>query len=84
MLEVLNLAENIFSSIPRWLGRQLKNLLALSLRSNNICGIRRDLNRLSTLHILDFSVSNLSGKIPECVSNLAAMSQGWSFDPYFY
>ncbi|XVE68728.1 hypothetical protein DITRI_Ditri09bG0092600 [Diplodiscus trichospermus] len=60
--------------IPSWMGEKLPELIIISLQTNRFHGpIPEEFCSLSSLQILDVSHYNLSGNIPTCISNLAAM-----------
>nr|XP_043626037.1 receptor-like protein EIX2 [Erigeron canadensis] len=76
-LTLLCLGSNKFSgNVPAWIGENLSELYALSLRSNNFVGpIPSQLCWLENLQILDLSINKLNGTIPSCLNNLTAMVQ---------
>ncbi|KAH7537276.1 hypothetical protein FEM48_Zijuj03G0075600 [Ziziphus jujuba var. spinosa] len=74
-LTSLDLSENSFTAIPKWMGTSLLNLTILILRSNNLSGhIPLELCSLTALQILDVADNNLSGTMPKCFDNLKAMT----------
>ena len=53
----------------------MSSLKQLRLRGNIFIGdIRKQLCRLSHLHILDLAVNNLSGSIPQCLGDLITLT----------
>ena len=86
MLKVIDFGHNMITgSIPRWVGKDLPNLMVLGLRSNKLEGkIPHELCGLSELQIVDVADNNLSGTIPSCFGNFSAMARRpQSEDPIF-
>ena len=77
LLKFVDLGNNKFSgSVPAWIGEGLPLLNILILRSNKFGGsISVNLCWLKYLRILDLSVNNISGTIPQCFNNFTAMAQ---------
>ncbi|KAJ6764864.1 RECEPTOR-LIKE PROTEIN 12 ISOFORM X1 [Salix koriyanagi] len=75
MLKFLDLGENRLSGeIPPWIGESLSSLMFLSLQSNEFIGsIPPHICQLRNVRILDLSLNNITGAIPECLNNLTAM-----------
>uniref|UniRef100_A0A6N2KG07 Leucine-rich repeat-containing N-terminal plant-type domain-containing protein n=1 Tax=Salix viminalis TaxID=40686 RepID=A0A6N2KG07_SALVM len=75
MLKFLDLGENRLSGeIPAWIGESLSSLMFLSLQSNEFIGsIPPHICQLRNVRILDLSLNNITGAIPECLNNLTAM-----------
>ncbi|KAL6973086.1 hypothetical protein U1Q18_027259 [Sarracenia purpurea var. burkii] len=71
-----DLGENeLFGSIPNWMGEKLPKLKVLNLRSNRFSDhIPFALCALAYLQILDLTYNNLSGTIPKCFNNFSIMA----------
>ena len=76
-LMVLDVGGNkLLGKIPTWIGKSLRNLVILSLRSNYFYGsVPSELCRLVDLRLLDLSSNDLYNKIPNCLDNFVAMKQ---------
>ncbi|PON42108.1 Leucine-rich repeat domain containing protein [Parasponia andersonii] len=76
-LMVFDVGENGFTGpIPSWLGKNVTNLVILSLRSNDFYGsMPPQLCHFQDLQVLDLSSNNLSGSIPTCLGNITAMKE---------
>ncbi|GMN65473.1 hypothetical protein TIFTF001_034550 [Ficus carica] len=79
-LIVLDVAENnLVGPIPAWIGKSMKQIAILSLRSNYFNGsIPLHFCGLENLQVLDLSSNNLSSGIPTCLGNLSAMKESGS------
>ncbi|XP_065623465.1 receptor-like protein EIX2 isoform X2 [Quercus suber] len=76
-LIVMDMRNNRFSgNVPAWIGESLPSLIFLSLRSNMFNGsIPLHLCWLKDLQILDLSLNDIFGTIPQCLNNFTAMAQ---------
>ncbi|XP_050253241.1 receptor-like protein EIX1 [Quercus robur] len=76
-LIVMDMRNNRFSgNVPAWIGECLPSLIILSLRSNMFNGsIPLHLCWLQDLQILDLSLNDISGTIPQCLNNFTSMAQ---------
>ena len=76
-LTFINFENNrFFGKVPTWIGEDLPQLIILILRSNKFYGsIPLNLCWLKYLRILDLSVNDISGSIPQCIDNFTAMAQ---------
>ena len=77
LLKFVDLGDNRFSGkVPAWIGEGLPQLIVLILRSNKFVGsIPLQLCHLIYLRILDLSMSDISGAIPQYLNNLTAMAE---------
>lgn len=75
MLIFLDLGVNGLSGeIRAWIGESLSSLIFLSLHSNEFSGsIQQHLCQLAKIQIFDLSVNNISGTIPEPLTNCNSM-----------
>ncbi|XP_028950188.1 receptor-like protein EIX2 isoform X2 [Malus domestica] len=63
-------------SIPKWLGASFQKLVILMLSSNHFNGsLPPQLCDLIYIQILDVSVNNISGGIPNCLKKLTTLAQ---------
>ncbi|XP_044505283.1 receptor-like protein EIX2 [Mangifera indica] len=93
-LRILDLQGNVLSGkIPGWIGESLPSLLILSLGSNRLNGnIPLQLCHLANIQILDISLNNISGSIPNCFNNFTTLSEErsshvaitYEYDNYWY
>ncbi|XP_023886913.1 receptor-like protein EIX1 [Quercus suber] len=76
MLVTLSLRNNNFSGkVPAWIAEGLPQLIVLILRSDKFNGsIPWHICQLKKLRILDFSLNDISGTIPQCLNNFTAMA----------
>ncbi|XP_044505671.1 receptor-like protein EIX2 [Mangifera indica] len=76
-LRILDLQHNALSGkLPEWIGESLPSLLVLNLGSNRFNGnIPLQLCHLVNIQILDLSLNNISGSIPNCFNNFTALSE---------
>ena len=66
---------NLQGIIPVWVGHKLHHLIVLRLRGNKFQGIiPTSLCKLLLLQVLDLSKNNIIGKIPQCLSDITALS----------
>ncbi|XP_072951918.1 receptor-like protein EIX2 [Typha angustifolia] len=66
---------NLYGSLPIWIGKRLPQLAFLLLRSNMFSGyIPIQLAKLDYLHVLDLAHNNLSGTIAPSLVNFTAMT----------
>ncbi|CAI9299661.1 unnamed protein product [Lactuca saligna] len=78
LLSVLDVGDNeLFGSIPHWIGEKLTDLNVLRLHRNNFSGeIPKSLCKMLELQILDVAYNNLRGIIPHCLRELNRMVKG--------
>ncbi|XP_048421923.1 receptor-like protein EIX2 [Pyrus x bretschneideri] len=74
---VLDVGENKLSGLkPGWLGVGFSILAILVLLSNHFYGsIPLQLCNMGSIHILDFSMNNISGSTPKCLNMLTYLAQ---------
>ncbi|XP_072952025.1 receptor-like protein EIX2 [Typha angustifolia] len=66
---------NLYGSLPIWIGKRLPQLAFLLLRTNMFSGyIPIQLAKLDYLHVLDLAHNNLSGTIAPSLVNFTAMT----------
>ncbi|KEH25183.1 leucine-rich receptor-like kinase family protein, partial [Medicago truncatula] len=66
---------NLQGTLPMWIGHHLQKLIILRLRANKLQGnIPTSMCNLSFLQVLDLSINNITGEIPQCFSNILALS----------
>ena len=75
-LTVLDLGDNnLKGALPTWVGHHLHQLIVLILRGNMFRGnIPKSLCDLSFLQVLDLSQNIITGEIPQCLSQIIALS----------
>lgn len=65
---------NLYGSIPTWIGENLSNFYVLRMCSNKFYrSIPLQLCHLTALRLLNLSINNISGGVPECFSNFTVM-----------
>ncbi|XP_058768231.1 receptor-like protein EIX2 [Vicia villosa] len=66
---------NLHGKIPMWIGHHLPMLIVVRLRANKFHGnIPTNMCNLSFLQVLDLSINNITGEIPQCFGDLRALS----------
>ncbi|XP_057447783.1 receptor-like protein EIX1 [Lotus japonicus] len=75
-LTVLDLGNNnLQGRLLTWVGHHLPRLIVLSLRKNKFHGkIPETLCNLSFLQVLDLSLNNITGEIPQCLNHMISLS----------
>ncbi|WJX70718.1 hypothetical protein P8452_54794 [Trifolium repens] len=62
-------------SLSMWIGHHLHQLIVLRMRANKFEGnIPASICNLSFLQVLDISLNNITGEIPQCFSNIIALT----------
>jgi EIX receptor 1/2 len=75
-LKIINVGDkNLQGPLPMWIGHHLHKLIILRMRANKFQGIiPTSMCNLSFLQVLDLSINNITGEIPQCFSHNIALS----------
>jgi Leucine-rich repeat (LRR) protein len=75
-LELIDVGDNkLQGTLPMWIGNHLHKLVILRLRANRFQGhIPTSMCNLSFLQVLDLSMNNITGEIPQCFGQIIALS----------
>jgi Leucine-rich repeat (LRR) protein len=75
-LKLIDFGDNkLQGSLSMWISHHLHELIVLRLRANKFEGnIPASICNLSFLQVLDISLNNITGEIPQCFSNILALT----------